>query len=83
MRTLVNLPNGNGKKIRIAVFCEEGKIKEAKDSGAEIAGFDTLAKDITDGKINFEQSPFEGTISGNQWDSHLIEEYQTNIFSNL
>ena len=54
LRTLVNLPNGNGKKIRIAVFCEEGKIKEAKDSGAEIAGFDTLAKDITDGKINFE-----------------------------
>ena len=44
LRTLVNLPNGNGKKIRIAVFCEEGKIKEAKDSGAEIAGFDTLAK---------------------------------------
>jgi len=55
LRTLVNLPNGNGKKIRIAVFCEEGKIKEAKDSGAEIAGFDTLAKDITDGKINFDK----------------------------
>ena len=55
LRTLVNLPNGNGKKIRIAVFCEEGKIKEAKDSGAEIAGFDTLAKDIEDGKINFDK----------------------------
>ena len=40
-----------------------------------------FSKLINDGKINFEQSPFEGTISGNQWDSHLIEEYQTNIFS--
>ena len=55
LRTLVNLPNGNGKKIKVAVFCEESKIKEAKDSGAEIAGFDTLAKDITDGKINFDK----------------------------
>ena len=55
LRTLVNLPNGNGRKIKVAVFCEESKIKEAKDSGAEIAGFDTLAKDITDGKINFDK----------------------------
>tara|TARA_Y100000590_G_C15641582_1_gene985151 strand:- start:187 stop:870 length:684 start_codon:yes stop_codon:yes gene_type:complete len=55
LRTLVNLPNGNGKKIKVAVFCEESKIKEAKDSGAEIAGFDTLAKDIEDGKINFDK----------------------------
>ena len=55
LRTLVNLPNGNGKKIKVAVFCEESKIKEAKDAGAEIAGFDTLAKDITDGKINFDK----------------------------
>ena len=55
LRTLVNLPNGNGRKIKVAVFCEESKIKEAKDSGAEIAGFDTLAKDITGGKINFDK----------------------------
>ena len=55
LRTLVNLPNGNGKKIRVAVLCEESKTKEAKDSGAEIAGFDNLVKDITDGKINFDK----------------------------
>ena len=29
LRTLVNLPNGNGKKVRVAVLCEESKIKEA------------------------------------------------------
>ena len=55
LRTLVNLPNGNGKKIKVAVLCEESKTKEAKDSGAEIAGFDNLVKDITDGKINFDK----------------------------
>ena len=55
LRTLVNLPNGNGKKIKIAVLCEENKIKEAKDSGAEIAGFDNLVNDITNGKINFDK----------------------------
>ena len=55
LRTLVNLPNGNGKKIKVAVLCEESKIQEAKDSGADIAGFDNLVKDITDGKINFDK----------------------------
>ena len=42
LRTLVNLPHGNGKKIKIAVLCEESKIKEAKDSGAELSGSDNL-----------------------------------------
>ena len=55
LRTLVNLPNGNGKKVRIAVLCEESKINEAKDSGAEITGFDNLVNDITNGKINFDK----------------------------
>ena len=55
LRTLVNLPNGNGKKIKLAVLCEESKIKEAKESGAEIVGFDNLVNDITNGKINFDK----------------------------
>ena len=55
LRTLVNLPNGNGKKVNLAVLCEESKIKEAKESGAEIAGFDNLVNDITNGKINFDK----------------------------
>ena len=55
LRTLVNLPNGNGKKVRVAVLCEESKLKEAKDSGAEITGFDNLVNDITNGKIDFDK----------------------------
>ena len=55
LRTLINLPNGNGRKVKVAVLCEENKIKEAKDSGAEIVGFDDLVKDITNGEINFDK----------------------------
>jgi len=55
LRAVVNLPNGNGKKIKIAVLCEESKIEEAKKSGAELAGFDNLVDDITSGKINFDK----------------------------
>ena len=55
LRTSVNLPNGNGKKIKVAVLCEESKIKEAKDSGADLFGTDNLVDEITSGKINFEK----------------------------
>ena len=55
LRTIVNLPNGNDKKVKIAVLCEENKIKEAKDSGADLSGADTLINDISSGKINFDK----------------------------
>jgi len=55
LRTIVNLPNGNGKKIRVAVLCDESKNQEAKSAGAEIVGSDTLISDITSGKINFDK----------------------------
>ena len=55
LRTVVNLPNGNGKKVKVAVLCEEGKVKEAKEAGAEIAGSENLINDITNGKINFDK----------------------------
>ena len=55
LRTVVKLPNGNGKKVRIAVLCEDNKIDEAKSAGAEIAGSESLINDITSGKINFEK----------------------------
>jgi len=55
LRTSVKLPNGNGKKMKIAVLCEESKIKEAKDSGADIVGFESLISDITKGKIEFDK----------------------------
>jgi len=55
LRTVVNLPHGNGKKLKIAVLCEESKIKEAKDSGADLAGSENLVSDISNGKINFDK----------------------------
>ena len=55
LRTSVNLPNGNGKKLKIAVLCEDTKIKEAKNSGADFTEADKLIKDITSGKINFDK----------------------------
>ena len=55
LRTIVNLPNGNGKKVKVAVLCEDGKINEAKESGAETFGSDTLINEINSGKINFDK----------------------------
>ena len=55
LRTVVNLPNGNGKKIRVAVLCEENKIAEAKNSGADLFGSDTLFNDIMAEKIKFDK----------------------------
>ena len=55
LRTIVNLPNGNGKKIKVAVLCDESKIKEAKASEAEITGSDNLVNEILAGKINFDK----------------------------
>ena len=55
LRTIVNLPHGNGKKVKIAVLCEESKIGDAKDAGAVLAGSESLISDITAGKINFDK----------------------------
>ena len=55
LRTVVNLPNGNGKKIKVAVLCEESKLDEAKKSGADITDVENLIKDITDGNIKFDK----------------------------
>ena len=55
LRTIVNLPHGNGKKMKIAVLCDENKITEAKEAGADLVGADNLVNDITSGKINFDK----------------------------
>ena len=55
LRTTVNLPNGSGKKIRVAVLCEDTKIQEAKNAGADLSESDNLVNDITAGKINFDK----------------------------
>jgi len=53
LRTTVKLPNGSGKKSKVAVLCEPDKIQESKKSGAEIVGSDDLIEKISSGKFNF------------------------------
>tara|TARA_E500000178_G_scaffold336277_1_gene374105 strand:+ start:453 stop:1139 length:687 start_codon:yes stop_codon:yes gene_type:complete len=53
LRTVVKLPNGSGKKSKIAVLCEPDKIEDAKKSGADIVGSDDLIEKISTGKFNF------------------------------
>ena len=38
LRTLIDLPHGNGKKIKVAILCDDNKLSEAKKSGAEVVG---------------------------------------------
>ena len=53
LRTIVNLPNGSGKKFKVAVLCETDKIDEAKKAGAEVVGSDDLLEKIAAGKLDF------------------------------
>ncbi len=53
LRTVVNLPNGSGKKSRVAVLCETSKIDEAKKAGADVVGSDDLIEKIASGKFDF------------------------------
>ena len=55
LRTVVKLPNGNGKKFKIAVLCEQEKVDEAKKVGADIAGSQDLLDKISNGKLNFDK----------------------------
>ena len=55
IRNVLNLPSGTGKKIKVAVICEEEKLEEAKKSGADAVGSDDLIKEISGEKINFEK----------------------------
>jgi len=55
LRTIVNLPSGSGKKIKVAVVCEDSKSKDAKDAGADIVGGDDLIEKIKSGELNFEK----------------------------
>ena len=55
IRTVVNLPGGNGKKVKVAVVCEDSKSQEAKDAGADIVGSDELIEKIKGGELNFEK----------------------------
>ena len=55
IRTVVNLPGGTGKKVKVAVVCEDTKAKEAKDAGADIVGSEEFIDKIKAGELNFEK----------------------------
>ena len=54
VRGSVVLPAGTGKTVRIAVFAQGDKAKEALAAGADIVGFEDLAEQIKAGNINFD-----------------------------
>ena len=55
IRTVVNLPGGTGKNVKVAVVCEESKVSEAKSAGADIVGSDDFIEKIKGGELNFEK----------------------------
>ena len=55
IRTVVNLPGGTGKKLKVAVVCEDIKAQIAKDAGADITGSDEFIEKIKTGELNFEK----------------------------
>ena len=55
IRTVVNLPGGTGKKVKVAVVCEDTKSSDAKAAGADLVGGDDFIEKIKSGEINFEK----------------------------
>ena len=55
LRTVVNLPGGTGKSIKVAVVCEDDKLNEAKEANADLVGGDDLVEKIKNGDLNFEK----------------------------
>ena len=48
------LPHGTGRSMRVAVFAEGEKAREATEAGADIVGTDDLAKQVQDGQLDFD-----------------------------
>jgi len=55
VRGVVNLPNGTGKSVRVAVFARDAKADEAKKAGAEVVGAEDLMQQIQEGNLNFDR----------------------------
>ncbi len=54
VRGSVVMPSGTGKTVRVAVFAQGEKAKEAEQAGADIVGFEDLADKIKAGEIDFD-----------------------------
>ncbi len=55
VRGVVQLPNGTGKTVRVAVFARGDKAEEAKAAGADVVGAEDLAEAVQKGEINFDR----------------------------
>ena len=55
VRGVINLPNGTGRNVRVAVFAKDAKADEAKAAGADIVGSEDLMAEIQGGKIDFDR----------------------------
>ncbi len=55
VRGMVQLPNGTGKTIRVAVFARDAKADEAKKAGADIVGAEDLMESIQKGNMDFDR----------------------------
>ena len=55
VRGVVNLPEGTGKVVKVAVFARDAKAKEAEAAGADIVGSDDLAEKVKSGKFDFDR----------------------------
>ena len=55
VRDVVNLPNGTGKTVRVAVFARDAKAEEARKAGADIVGAEDLLQQVQEGNLNFDR----------------------------
>jgi large subunit ribosomal protein L1 len=54
LRGTIALPNGLGKEVRIAVFAQGDKAREAEEAGADVVGAEDLAKRVEEGFTDFD-----------------------------
>lgn len=55
VRGVVNLPNGTGRSVRVAVFARDAKAEEAKAAGADVVGAEELVEKVQGGEIDFDR----------------------------